>query len=183
MRLCSNGLIRVAKLFAGHLPGLPLKFQQPQRFGQGELHTRMPDSELPEVSPTVEAFNRMAASLQEQISRRENADRERLESEAAAASAKLAREMIDSMTDAVIVTDLEGRITQVNRATTSMFGYDEEFLGRTPESLVVEAERSTVGPAIREIMEKGSILNRPFTAVTKRGRRIPVLADQDRLLA
>ena len=52
-----------------------------------------------------------------------------------------------------------------------------------PESLVVEAERSTVGPAIREIMEKGSILNRPFTGVTQRGRRIPVLADQDRLLA
>jgi HAMP domain-containing protein len=39
-----------------------------QRFGEGELSARMPDTELPEVCPTVHAFNSMADKLQRLLS-------------------------------------------------------------------------------------------------------------------
>jgi len=146
-----------------------------ERLGGGDLSQRIQLKSRDEIGILGATFNRMAASLEEQIGQREKAERERTRAEASAASAKSAQDMINSMMDAVIMTDLDGKITHFNKATTSMFGYGEEVLGQSPKTLVVESDAPTVYAVIKEAMERGVVSNREHTGITKGGKEFPVL--------
>ena len=52
--------------------------------------------------------------------------------------------VFDTMIDGVTITDMEGRITDINRATTEQLGYTyEEAIGKTPDELfIVERDRA-----------------------------------------
>ena len=51
-------------------------------------------------------------------------------------------QVVDSMVDAVVITNLKGRITYANKAALEQIGYSEEaLLGQYPMHLVVEADR------------------------------------------
>ncbi len=146
-----------------------------ERLGGGDLSQRIQVRSGDEIGMLGAAFNHMAASLEEQIQQREVAERQRTRAEASAASARLAQDMINSMMDAVILTDLDGKITQFNEATTSMFGYGEELIGQLPTALVVERDAPTVHAVIQETMEKGFASNREHTGITKQRKEFPVL--------
>ncbi|RAP73496.1 PAS domain-containing sensor histidine kinase [Paenibacillus montanisoli] len=81
---------------------------------------------------------------------------------------------INHTTDAIHVVDLDGRITQVNRAFEQLFGYTTgEAVGRmlalVPEHLA-EEEKDTM-----ELLKSGKALSaRETTRVTKNGDWIPV---------
>jgi PAS domain S-box-containing protein len=143
--------------------------------GKGDLSQRIQVKSRDEIGQLGTEFNRMAVSLKEQIGQREKAESDRIKAEAGAASAKLAKTMIDSMMDAVIMTELDGRIIQFNKATTDMFGYGDDILGQRPTALVIDSDTPTVSAVIKETMEKGFASNREHTGITKEGKEFPVL--------
>jgi PAS domain S-box-containing protein len=60
--------------------------------------------------------------------------------------------LLDAIRDAVIYTDLEGRILYWNAAATDLFGYPaEEMLGRTPEVLYPDASAERLSADLGEI--------------------------------
>lgn len=71
--------------------------------------------------------------------------------------------IMDSMFDCMIITDPHGKITDINRATQNLFGFDKkDLLRRAIDSLVVEAiDTSRAGQEER-------------TIITRSGHHIPV---------
>ncbi len=90
-------------------------------------------------------------------------------------TAKMATEMIEGMMDAVVITDLEGRITQFNQVLTESFGWGKEVMGKLPTIFVAERDIPKVMDGIKECIEKGFIRNLECTWLTKDKKEAPVL--------
>jgi PAS domain S-box-containing protein len=80
------------------------------------------------------------------------------------------RELLDSLSDAIVMTDSEGRIVSVNVQVSEMLGYsDEELLGQPVEILVPEALRE------RHVHHRNAFLQnpslRPMNAMELQARR------------
>ncbi len=84
-----------------------------QRFGQGELQVRMPDIDLPEVSPTVKAFNSMADNLEHLLSEIQTKE---------SAYRRLAG-IVEQSEETIITLDRDHHITSWNRGAERMLGY------------------------------------------------------------
>lgn len=76
--------------------------------------------------------------------------------------------IIQNMADSLIITDLEGKITRVNRATELLLGYNEaEIKGKSIRSLFVEGDKLTI--------EEGLIkASSDLSYLAQNGRPIPV---------
>jgi|GEM_PF-1038910 len=90
-------------------------------------------------------------------------------------TAKMATVIIDGMMDAVVITDLEGRITQFNKVLTESFGWGKEVMGELPTIFVAERDIPKVMDGIKECIEKGFIRNLECTWLTKDKKEAPVL--------
>ena len=86
--------------------------------------------------------------------------------------------MLDSMSDAVLVTTPDGRIKRVNAAATELTGWSvDELLGRDVETLVAEQDRG------RFHVEQASQETAELTVRTRAGQTIPVSLSGSRLAA
>jgi diguanylate cyclase (GGDEF)-like protein/PAS domain S-box-containing protein len=86
--------------------------------------------------------------------------------------------MLDSMSDAVLVTSPDGRIKRVNAAATELIGWSlDELLGRDVATLVAEQDRE------RFNIEQASQETGELTIRTRAGQTIPVSLSGSRLVA
>jgi len=115
---------------------------RPRPMGIGlELYGRRKDgSEFPVdimLSPVETAEGRVIVSVVRDITQRKQAEQALRESE------NRFRSLFEFSPDAIIVTDREGKIAEVNGQVERFFGYDRaELLGQTVEILVPERFRS-----------------------------------------
>jgi PAS domain S-box-containing protein len=79
-------------------------------------------------------------------------------------------------TDSIVLTDLEGKITEVNEAALRMYGTDEkgDLVGRSAFEFIVPEEQEQAFVEMAETLEKGYIKDRQYHAITKNGSRVPV---------
>jgi PAS domain S-box-containing protein len=105
----------------------------------------------------------------------EQSAREKIKARQAATAAAVAVQTIDGMMDAVVITDLEGRITHYNKALTEFFGWSEEILGESPAKLARPGEAAKVLGAVQECLEKGYERDISCVLLTKDLNEIPVL--------
>jgi PAS domain S-box-containing protein len=128
------------------------------RMEQGRFDTRLPEFALPEFAAIGQSFNRMAGRLDESL-----AENRRLGLVARQAS------------DAIIIHDLEGRISFWNRAAERMFGYaDEEILGQSATLLAPPERRREVEDNLEVIKARRGIDFQETQRVTREGRLVDV---------
>ncbi len=79
-------------------------------------------------------------------------------------------------TDSVVVSDLNGRIIDVNEATLRMFGTDnkDDLIGKNSIDLIAPEDRRKAVEDGKIVLEKGYVRNREYNVITKDGGRIPV---------
>ena len=91
--------------------------------------------------------------------------------------------VIEGMIDGVVLTDLDGRIMQVNTASLNMYGHKrEEVIGKPITEFIT-------GEDVPKVLEMGAkslgtgkvIRNVEFTGVRKDGSRFPVLINGSEL--
>jgi PAS domain S-box-containing protein len=145
------------------------------KMGTGDLSQRVSVASSDEIGQLSAEFNRMAESLQALTIERRRAEEARLTAEASAAAAKVAKEMIEGMTDPVIMSALNGKIVRFNKATSEFWGYGDEIIGKLPTALVVEREAPVVFGVINDALHKGFVKNVEHTALTKDKREVPIL--------
>jgi len=143
--------------------------------GGGDLSQRVVVESSDEIGKLGAAFNTMAVSLQVATLERDRAESEKLRAQAMASAARTARDMIENMSDPVILAGPDGKIVGLNQATTDLWGYGEEIIGTLPTALVVEREAPIVFGVIKDAMEKGFAKNVQHTALTKDKREVPIL--------
>ena len=82
------------------------------------------------------------------------------------------RIMFTSMADGVVVTDMQGRITELNEAQLHMFGYKErlEVIGTVGFDFIVERDRERAVREIIKVYEAGSNIGAEYTVADKAGK-------------
>jgi two-component system sensor histidine kinase/response regulator len=78
--------------------------------------------------------------------------------------------------DSIVITDLEGRITEVNEATRLMYGAEnkEELIGQSAFALIAPEDRNAAFAGMEEVLAKGCIKNREYRVILKDGSLMPV---------
>ncbi len=78
--------------------------------------------------------------------------------------------------DSVVISDLNGKIVDVNEATLQIYGADtsEEILGRSAFDFTVPEEREKATAALEKTLKEGCIKNYEFLIVGKDGNDIPI---------
>jgi len=84
--------------------------------------------------------------------------------------------IIDIMIDGVTVTDMQGRITDFNRAASEQFGYEkEEAIGKTPgELFIAEKGHPRFFEALEELLSGKPIGASDYLCKRKDGTEFPV---------
>jgi two-component system NtrC family sensor kinase len=83
--------------------------------------------------------------------------------------------VIEAMLDAVLVIDVEGRITLANTAATRITGYSLDEIRNMPVAKLMVDESSGLHTVVRRRIEHGDVLRREESwLMTKSGERIPV---------
>jgi len=83
--------------------------------------------------------------------------------------------VIEAMVDAVLVVDVEGRVTLANTAATLITGYAIGELTAQPVSRLLIDDSSGLRTVVRRRIEEGDVLRREESwLVTKNGDRVPV---------
>jgi PAS domain S-box-containing protein len=79
-------------------------------------------------------------------------------------------------TDSIVISDLEGRIVDVNDATMKMYGVDDktELMGKNSFDLIAPEDREHALEGLQEAMKEGYSGSREYSVVAKDGRRVPV---------
>jgi len=82
------------------------------------------------------------------------------------------RIMFSSMADGVVVTDLEGKITDLNEAQLRMFGYKDkkEILGKGGFEFIAEQDREKAFKELVKVYETGSNISAIYTVVDTKGK-------------
>lgn len=83
--------------------------------------------------------------------------------------------IIDGIPDALIVTNIEGKIILFNKTLTKNYGFSEEILGELPTILVAPEDKDLVLRMGRECLREGFFTNVEATHITADERRIPAL--------
>jgi two-component system, OmpR family, phosphate regulon sensor histidine kinase PhoR len=108
----------------------------------GDYAHRLEPPEEPHLAALGDAFNRLAARVQEQIAR-VRSERDHLEA------------IVRSMSDGVLVTDREGRALLANPELRRLFDLSGEVTGRTPLELTRRRELAELVTATLERGEDG----------------------------
>ena len=76
-------------------------------------------------------------------------------------------------TDSIVITDMEGKIVDVNEATLKMYGVGDksELIGKNSFELIASEDQEEASLALKEVMEKGSRKIQRFKVVNKDGTR------------
>lgn len=83
--------------------------------------------------------------------------------------------VIEAMVDALLVVDVEGRVTMVNSAAARIIGLSVEDLRGTPIAALLVDESSGLRTVVRKRIEDGDIMRREESfLVAKDGTKIPV---------
>ena len=84
--------------------------------------------------------------------------------------------VIDAMIDGVTITDMQGAITDFNRAATEQFGYEKEAaIGKTPQELfMVEREFPRFFQALEELLSGKPIEASDYLVKRKDGAEFSV---------
>ncbi|MFA5366916.1 MAG: PAS domain S-box protein [Dehalococcoidia bacterium] len=82
------------------------------------------------------------------------------------------RVMFSSMADGVVVTNLEGKITDLNEAQLRMFGFEDkkEVLGKGGYDFIVEREREKAFKEMVKVFEDGYNIGSVYTVTDNRGK-------------
>ncbi|HMK48881.1 MAG TPA: PAS domain S-box protein, partial [Thermodesulfovibrionales bacterium] len=162
--VCMIIAVIVSYLFARQLtnPILALRHVA-DRIMEGDLNARTDIASGDEVEDLARSFNRMTDNIQrsqnEIISTRDYVEN-----------------IIRSITESLIVIDLDLNIRMVNGATLDLVGYNEaEMIGRPVAMIFDKEEVITQRNGIDELIKEGFIQNREALCMSKDGRRINVL--------
>jgi len=122
--------------------------------GRGNLDERFEVQTDDEIGQLGESLNRMAQNLNRITFSKEYVD-----------------DILSSMRDALIVTDIKGVITKVNSATLNLLDYDEEELtGQSMSSILVDDNNEK----LFSTEDGSSIENYETLYQTKNGERVPM---------
>jgi two-component system, sensor histidine kinase and response regulator len=84
-------------------------------------------------------------------------------------------ELFENANDIVFTTDLEGKVTSINRATESVTGYGrQEVLGKDILNFVAEKYREAADLMFRRMLHDETPTTNSMELVAKDGRRIPL---------
>jgi PAS domain S-box-containing protein len=83
--------------------------------------------------------------------------------------------VIEAMVDAVLVVDVEGRISLANTAASHLTGYSSDEIKRMPVAQLLHDDSSGLRTVVRRRIEDGDVLRREESwLIPKTGVRIPV---------
>ncbi len=83
--------------------------------------------------------------------------------------------VIEAMVDAVLVVDVEGRVTLANTAATQITGYSLDELRQLPVAKLLIDDSSGLRTVVRRRIEEGDVMRREESwLVGKGGTRVPV---------
>jgi len=79
-------------------------------------------------------------------------------------------------TDSIVISDLDGKIIDVNEATLKMYGTDDkrDLIGKNSFDLIAPEELEKALAGTKEVLEKGYVASREYHIITKDGGRVPV---------
>lgn len=125
---------------------------------RGRFDVRMPDYPLPEFSAISHAFNRMAQALQETLA----------ENSGLALVAQQA-------SDAIMIHDLEGRISFWNQAAAQLFEYEaSEIVGRSATLLTPPGKEDEIAENLAVVRRRERVENLETVRMTKNGKLIDI---------
>jgi len=130
-----------------------------RRFGEGDAEVRIDVSHADELGDLASAFNRMALSIATTTVSKDYLDN-----------------IIDSMSESLVVVSQSGEIHSINRAGCELLGYSaEELVGRRIELILWEDQEGDGWEKLVQSSTPTSMhdLNRQF--VTRDGAHIPIL--------
>lgn len=101
-------------------------------------------------------------------------ERKRVEEALRDSQAKL-QSVFDSSPDAVTVTDLQGRITECNRAMLAIHGFSskERVVGRSAFELIAEPDRRQAADNMAITLREGTVKNVQYTMLREDGTPFP----------
>jgi PAS domain S-box-containing protein len=124
----------------------------------GRFHARLPDYRLPEFGAISHTFNRMAQALEDSI-----AENRRLALVAQQSS------------DAIIIHDLEGRVSFWNAAAERLFGYEAAEIVGSSATLIAPPERQQeLRETLDSIRRRGRVEHLETQRLTKSGELVDV---------
>ena len=143
--------------------------QAATKVGKGDFTVRMPITSQDEVGELAASFNKMVGDLQRTTVTKAYVDN-----------------IIQSMTDALIVINQDAQIQTVNNATCDLLGYRKNDLIGQPIGLVMVEEENArdqlqeeglvfKGATLRKLVEEGTLYNQEVTYRAKEGWQIPML--------
>jgi hypothetical protein len=125
---------------------------------QGRFSTRLPAYRLPEFASISHTFNRMAQALEESI----------------AENGRLAL-IAQQSSDAIIIHDLEGRISFWNAAAERLFGYTAaEIVGRSALEIAPPERQLELNETLSGIRRRERIEHLETQRLTKSGQLVDV---------
>ena len=85
-------------------------------------------------------------------------------------------EAVKASTESIVISDLEGKITDVNEATLKMYGTDdkEDLVGKSSFDLIAPEDREKAFAAMKKAMEKGYVKDQKHHIVIKNGSKLSV---------
>jgi len=135
-----------------------LLLQGTQAIAKGDLNYKVRLKSKDELGTLADAFNQMTEDLQKTTVSRNYVDN-----------------IVNSMSDSLIVIAPDGKIQTVNTAICDLLGYKEEELIRQPfKAVIAEEETIFKGTQLQKLIEVGSIRDYEMTYRTKSGEHIPV---------
>ncbi|MCG2811930.1 MAG: response regulator, partial [Candidatus Aminicenantes bacterium] len=83
---------------------------------------------------------------------------------------------VKASTESIVISDLEGKIADVNEATLRMYGAGnkEDLVGKSSFDLIAPEDRQKAVAGMEEALEKGYIKDREYHVITNDGSRLPV---------
>jgi hypothetical protein len=125
---------------------------------KGRFDVKLPDYRLPEFSSISHTFNRMAGALQESL----------------AENSRLAL-ISQQSSDAIMIHDLEGRVSFWNTAAARLFGYSpNEILGRSATLLAPPGLGNEITENLETIKRRERIENLETQRLTRTGQTVDV---------
>ncbi|MEX0722132.1 MAG: histidine kinase dimerization/phosphoacceptor domain -containing protein [Balneolaceae bacterium] len=132
-----------------------------KKIGQGNLDERIEINSKDEMGELAKAFNEMAASLQKKTVSKAYVDN-----------------IIESIHEAIFVTDLDGKLQMINSATASLLGYKTEEMMHQPVEQFYDLEN------MKEVYDQHqeNLQSFEFSLVRKNNEKIAVLFSEAGLI-
>ncbi len=132
--------------------------------GDFEHRIKVPSPTRDEVGDLVVSFNKMTEGLIKTT-----------------VSKDFVANIIESMSDSLVIVGRDGNIKMINEATLKLLGYGEDELKGKPFDTIL-ADGASGGSATAELMEKRSASNIEKTYCAKDGTKIPMLFSSSAML-